>query len=152
MLTPFSKENGATVVVPGTHKAKNNPNGDPSLSKARPTEMQITAPAGSVLMFDGRLWHKGGVNYSNGRRLFVGVNYGPWWLNCHARRPNSVEHRIQAEAGHKPCGHWPYIRAEVYDNLPDGVKPLVRHWVNREWVMTQEEAETAITDTAYLGQ
>ena len=150
MLSSFTRENGATVVVPGTHRAANNPNGNADLARARPTEMQVEAPAGSVLVFDGRLWHKGGVNGSHRRRVFWGVNYAPWWINCHARRPHSVEHRIQAEAGHVPAGHWPYIKAEVFDALPDHVKPLLRHWVDREWIMTRADAEKAIMDTSYF--
>ena len=133
MLTDFTQENGATIVVPGSHRSKQNPNGDPSLSYARQSEIQVTAPAGSVLIFDGRLWHKGGSNYSRGRRLFCGISYVPWWLNCHARRPNCVEHRIQKDAGYQPTGHWPFVKAEVFDKLPDHVKPLFRHWVDRDW-------------------
>jgi|ETNmetMinimDraft_30_1059905.scaffolds.fasta_scaffold07839_2 hypothetical protein len=38
-------------------------------------------------------------------RVFWGVNYAPWWLNYHARRPHSVEHQIQAQVGHMPTGH-----------------------------------------------
>lgn len=140
MLTDFTKENGATVVVPGTHRATQNPNGDPNLRKGRLTELQVTAPRGSVVLFDGRLWHNAGSNYSNDRRIFHSVSYGPWWLNCHARRPDSVEHRIQTEAGHHaPAGHWPYVKGEVYDRLPESVKPLFRHWLDREWEMSLSE-------------
>ena len=150
MLTDFTRANGATVVAPGTHKSRHNPNGDPALKRARPTEFTVEAPAGSVLVFDGRLWHDGGVNRSSSRRVFWGVNYGPWWLNCHARRPHSVEHRLQAEAGHTPAGHWPYLKGAIFDSLPAQVKPLLRHWVDREWIMTKAEAEASVGDTSYF--
>lgn len=150
MLTDFTIENGATVVAPGTHKARKNPNGDHTLRQARPTEFTIEAPAGSVLVFDGRLWHTGGNNCSPSRRVFWGVNYAPWWLNCHARRPHSVEHRLQAARGHTPSGHWPYLKGEIFDNLPTAIQPLLHHWVDREWVMTKAEAEASIWDTSYF--
>ena len=70
MLTDFTRQNGATIVSPGTHKAGKNPNGYPELKKARPTEIQVEASAGSVLVFDGRLWHKGGTNRSVAPRIF----------------------------------------------------------------------------------
>jgi len=148
MLTDFTRENGATVVAPGTHRSRANPNGDHGLRKARPTEFTVEAPAGSVLVFDGRLWHTGGNNRSLSRRIFWGVNYAPWWLNCHPRRPHSVEHRLQAARGHTPSGHWPYLKGEVFDELPASIQPLLRHWVDREWVMTREEAEASIWDTS----
>jgi len=150
MLTDFTRQNGATIVSPGTHKAGKNPNGYPELKKARPTEIQVEASAGSVLVFDGRLWHKGGTNRSVVPRIFWGVNYAPWWLNCHARRPCSVEHKIQSDAGYTPAGHWPYLKGEVHDLLPEQVRPLVRHWVDREWVMSKTEAEAAIWDFSYF--
>ena len=150
MLTDFTRQNGATVVVPGSHRHGDNPNGNPNLRRARLSEVQVTGKAGSVLLLDGRIWHKGGSNYSSERRMFAGVSHVPWWLNCHARRPFSVEHRIWKEAGLIPSGHWPYIRADVYDRLPADVQPLVRHWVDREWVMTQEDSEATIMNTSYL--
>ena len=149
MLTDFTKRNGATVVVPGSHRNSRDPNGFPDLRQARPTELQITGKAGSVAILDGRIWHKGGSNFSSERRLFSGVSYVPWWLNCHARRPFSVEHKIWKDAGLKPSGHWPFLKADIYDRLPEQVKPLLRHWVDREWVMTQEESEATIMDTLY---
>ena len=91
-------------------RRQDNPNGDHALRKGRPTEFTVETPAGSVLVFDGRLWHTGGNNRSLSRRVFRGVNYGPWWLNCHARRPHSVEHRLQDALGHTPSGHWPYLK------------------------------------------
>ena len=150
MLTEFSPQNGATIVAPGTHQAGKNPNGYPELKQAGPTEYQVEAAAGSVLVFDGRLWHKGGTNRSASDRVFWGVNYAPWWLNCHARRPHSVEHRIQTQAGHTPSGHWPYLRSEVYELFPPPVKQLLGHWVDTEWVMSKAEAEAAIWDVSYF--
>jgi ectoine hydroxylase-related dioxygenase (phytanoyl-CoA dioxygenase family) len=76
------------------------------------------AKAGSVLVFDNRLWHKGGRNLSSGKRAFLGVKYIPSWLNIHIRRPDSVEHRIQAESVGAFWGHWPFVDSAVFDALP----------------------------------
>ena len=65
MLDDFTRENGATRIVPGTHKS----------GLARPPEgmdvkyiHQAIAPAGSVLIFNGQCWHGGGRNRSDHNR------------------------------------------------------------------------------------
>jgi ectoine hydroxylase-related dioxygenase (phytanoyl-CoA dioxygenase family) len=57
-LDTFSLENGATKVIPGSHKQEPFP----SDSAARALEGQIVAPAGSFIVLDGMLFHSGGVN------------------------------------------------------------------------------------------
>jgi ectoine hydroxylase-related dioxygenase (phytanoyl-CoA dioxygenase family) len=57
--------NGGTWVVPGSHKDPRNPRGpDDGIDERAPIpgEFQISAPAGSVLMQDTRIWHSGAVN------------------------------------------------------------------------------------------
>lgn len=100
--------------------------------------MQILAAAGSAVLCDGRLYHSGGVNFSDAERVFVGVKYVPWWLNLHCRRAGSAEALIQAEHGPQGqagvFGGWPFIRHEVYDALPPVAQPLFAHWVDRNWI------------------
>eukprot|EP01051_Picozoa_sp_SAG22_P001546 SAG22_NODE_62_length_23371_cov_84.500602_12_plen_339_part_00 len=139
VLTDFTEANGATMVRPGSHRHAEAPNGegaDSPLMAPHPSELQIEAPGGSCILFDGRLWHKTSTNRTASPRVFVGVKYVPWWLNLHCRRPDSVEMRIQAaampEAG-STFGGWPFVRAAVFDRLPEAVQPLFQHWVDREW-------------------
>ena len=75
-LTDFTEANGATRLVPGSHKADRSPEpfGEPALTIA--AEM----PAGSVLVFDGSLWHGGGANRTSERRLGIAMNYCAGWL------------------------------------------------------------------------
>ena len=63
MMDEFTDENGGTRVVPGSHR-------DNSFSMAsRPTEtVPVTGPAGTLAVFDGRLWHGTGENRSTGKR------------------------------------------------------------------------------------
>jgi ectoine hydroxylase-related dioxygenase (phytanoyl-CoA dioxygenase family) len=69
-LTDFTEENGATRLIPGTHKADSNPNyGQPYDSI--PAEMA----KGSVLVWHGSLWHGGGANNSDRRRVGIAMNY-----------------------------------------------------------------------------
>jgi ectoine hydroxylase-related dioxygenase (phytanoyl-CoA dioxygenase family) len=68
-LTDFTEANGATRLVPGSHR-KPNPDygGD---YQTIPAEMA----KGSVLIWDGALWHGGGANKTDRRRTGIAMNY-----------------------------------------------------------------------------
>jgi ectoine hydroxylase-related dioxygenase (phytanoyl-CoA dioxygenase family) len=75
-LTDFTEANGATRLVPGSHRAERSPQpfGEPVQTVA--AEM----PAGSVLVFDGSIWHGGGANRTGERRLGLAMNYCAGWM------------------------------------------------------------------------
>jgi ectoine hydroxylase-related dioxygenase (phytanoyl-CoA dioxygenase family) len=79
MLDDFTSELGATRVVPGSHRM---PQGSPPPERSLPLEVQAIAPAGSVLIFDGRCWHGGGANRTTRDRhaLFGHYRVGSWML------------------------------------------------------------------------
>lgn len=59
LLDDFTEENGGTRYVPHSHLKGMNPSpGDEQFS------LPILAPAGSLLVMDGRLWHQTGANRS----------------------------------------------------------------------------------------
>jgi ectoine hydroxylase-related dioxygenase (phytanoyl-CoA dioxygenase family) len=69
-LTDFTEANGATRVIPGSHLRDHNPEyGAPYDSIA--AEM----PKGSVLIWHGSLWHGGGANRADDRRVGIAMNY-----------------------------------------------------------------------------
>ena len=70
-LTDFSFENGATRYVPGSHLSDRNPHPFKDEEGAQCAEM----PKGSVLVWNGSLWHGGGANQSSERRVGVAMNY-----------------------------------------------------------------------------
>lgn len=63
MLDDFTEHNGATRVIPRSHKWQRYPQGD-----ERPETVAATAPAGTALIFDGRLWHGTGANVTDADR------------------------------------------------------------------------------------
>jgi ectoine hydroxylase-related dioxygenase (phytanoyl-CoA dioxygenase family) len=74
-LTDFTEANGATRIIPGSHLAACSPDyGAPYESTA--AEM----PAGSVLVWHGSLWHGGGANTTDARRVGVAMNYCAGWI------------------------------------------------------------------------
>ena len=74
-ITDFSADNGATRLVPASHR-RDRP---PALG-----EVVDTIPAamrrGSVLVYDGALWHGGGANRTATRRVGIAMNYCAGWI------------------------------------------------------------------------
>ena len=66
-LVDFTEGNGATRVVPGSHR---DPVRDAPVEAGRPYpgERIVTARAGSAIVFNGHLWHSGTKNTSDDRR------------------------------------------------------------------------------------
>jgi ectoine hydroxylase-related dioxygenase (phytanoyl-CoA dioxygenase family) len=69
-LTDFTEANGATRVIPGSHLSDHSPEYGRHYESV-PAEMF----KGSVLVWHGSLWHGGGANRSNERRVGVAMNY-----------------------------------------------------------------------------
>jgi ectoine hydroxylase-related dioxygenase (phytanoyl-CoA dioxygenase family) len=69
-LTDFTEANGATRVIPGSHLADHSPD----YGEQYPT-IPAEMPAGSVLVWHGSLWHGGGANTTDERRVGVAMNY-----------------------------------------------------------------------------
>ncbi|MFZ6658969.1 phytanoyl-CoA dioxygenase family protein [Undibacterium sp. TJN19] len=68
MLTDFTQKNGATEMVPGTHLSGAYPEKE---NQERYQTIQPEAPAGTLIVFDGRLWHGNGANIGAPDRIGV---------------------------------------------------------------------------------
>lgn len=133
MLSPFSKENGGTLIRPKSHRENNNPTGDSGIDPLSPLEDEINVrgQAGSVLVMDSRMWHATSPNSTDTPRVALAVRYAPWWLNLEVLRPESDERvRMVTEPGRRE-NEVPSIPRDVYDGLSEGVKPLYRHWIRQ---------------------
>lgn len=67
MLDDFTVENGATRVVPGTHRSRKPQDELQDPSAKHPREEYLVAPAGSVGIFNGHVWHAGTYNRSTNK-------------------------------------------------------------------------------------
>ena len=73
-LDPFTVANGATEVVPGSHRFVERVDQD------RET-VSVEMPVGSLLLWDGALWHRGGGNSTTGEfRRSINLNFNLAWL------------------------------------------------------------------------
>jgi hypothetical protein len=72
-LDDFTAENGATLIAPGSHRWPADRR--PGAAELVPAVM----PAGSALVYSGRLWHAAGHNRSGAtRRALIGEHVLPW--------------------------------------------------------------------------
>jgi ectoine hydroxylase-related dioxygenase (phytanoyl-CoA dioxygenase family) len=66
-IDEFTADNGATLVVPGTHQRPDAPTSEYLEANAVP----VICPAGSIVVFDSTLWHAAGANTSGRDRLAI---------------------------------------------------------------------------------
>jgi ectoine hydroxylase-related dioxygenase (phytanoyl-CoA dioxygenase family) len=74
-LSDFRHDNGATRIIPGSHKFPTSPEYGKEYDA-----VCATMPAGSVLLFDSALWHGGGANVSDARRFAFSCAYCWGWM------------------------------------------------------------------------
>ena len=73
-LDDFTQENGATRLVPGSHRWVDERPGPETET------LSVTMPAGSALMYLGSLWHGGGANTTARSRVGVVLHYSAAWV------------------------------------------------------------------------
>jgi ectoine hydroxylase-related dioxygenase (phytanoyl-CoA dioxygenase family) len=107
LLDDFSRENGATRVVPGTHLHARLPQEameDPMAP--HPDEAVIEAPAGSVVIFNSHTWHGGTTNHTPYPRRAIHSYF------CRRDQPQQVDQKR-------------YIKPETLDRLPEGAVEIL---------------------------
>lgn len=90
-LTDFTEENGATRIVPGSHLQTQRPEYGESYA-TQAAEM----PKGSLLIWNGSLWHGGGANHSTERRVGIAMNYCAGFLRQQENQQLGIPGHIAA--------------------------------------------------------
>ena len=74
-LDEFTDHNGATELIRGSHAWSTEQPGDD-----HPDIIRAVMPAGSMLLWQGPLYHRGGANHSEASRLGITIQYCQPWL------------------------------------------------------------------------
>ncbi|MEX2206298.1 MAG: phytanoyl-CoA dioxygenase family protein [Myxococcota bacterium] len=104
-LTDFTEENGATRLVPGSHVRPN-----PDFGGSYET-IAAEMPRGSLLLWDGALWHGGGANRTNTRRTGIAMNYCAGFIRQQENQQLGIPREIAARFEPKLqelCGYGVY--------------------------------------------
>ncbi len=80
ILDDTTAHNGGTLVVPGSHRRLADAGAGKPLTEPLPPAINLSAPAGTAMMFEGRLLHGTGVNRSNATRAILVMNSVKWWM------------------------------------------------------------------------
>jgi len=108
MLTDFTAQNGATRLVPGTHLGGRHPQ-----TPEGEGEVPALGKRGSVLIWNGGVWHRNGANTSvDQHRMGANIAYIPRFV-----------HRPEL---------WPRVQREVYQGLPSQLQQLLERSVEAE--------------------
>ena len=75
-IDDFTEDNGATEIIPGSHLW--GPDEAPTADDAR--TFNAVMPAGSCLIWQGTLLHRGGSNHTDQTRLGITLQYCQPWL------------------------------------------------------------------------
>jgi ectoine hydroxylase-related dioxygenase (phytanoyl-CoA dioxygenase family) len=105
-LTDFTEANGATRLVPGSHLADCSPDYGREYDTI-PAEMS----KGSVLVWHGSLWHGGGANRTDERRVGVAMNYCAGFIRQQENQQLGIPREIAARFSprlRELCGYGVY--------------------------------------------
>lgn len=102
-LTDFTEANGATRVIPGSHLATESPSPFQQYDSIAAEMRQ-----GSVLIWHGSLWHGGGANTTDQRRVGIAMNYCAGYVRQQENQQlgldqnlvQSFSHRLQQLVGY----------------------------------------------------
>jgi phytanoyl-CoA dioxygenase PhyH len=101
LLDDFTETNGATRVVPGSHRSGKLPRDEMADPGApHPCEVRLVAPAGTVIVFNSHAWHGGTRNESPRVRRAMHAYF------CRRELPQQLDQRR-------------YLRAETYARLSE---------------------------------
>ncbi len=91
-LTDFTEANGATRIVPGSHRFDHAPDFGSDYDSI-PAEMS----RGSILVWTGSLWHGGGANTTDQTRIGIAMNYCAGWIRQQENQQLGIPADVMAE-------------------------------------------------------
>jgi ectoine hydroxylase-related dioxygenase (phytanoyl-CoA dioxygenase family) len=116
-IDDFSDETGGTYLLPASHKSEKFP----SVEYVRKHELQMNAPAGSILLFDAMIYHRSGTNRSGRPRRAVNHIYTLPLIKQQISLPHMLGGKFSDE---------PFLRTFLGYDSQTGES--VKHWRQRK--------------------
>ncbi len=91
-LTDFTDENGATRIIPGSHRRDCSPD-----YFGRYDSIPAAMPKGSVMVYHGSLWHGGGANRTARRRVGIAMNYCAGYIRQQENQQLGIPREVAAQ-------------------------------------------------------
>lgn len=136
-LDDFCDDNGATELIPGSHTWT-----DEIPSEDDPRSIRAIMPAGSVLVFSGTLYHRGGTNHSDGNRLAITPQYCQPWLRQLETMVLSVPPAEASKLSGRVQGLLGYsVRAPGFMGMVNGMHP--KRLIDQQYQGRHERAITS---------
>ena len=117
-IDDFTVENGATEVIPESHCW-----GPDAPREDDPRIEPVVMPAGSVVVFMGTLWHRGGANTSARPRLAITPQYCEPWLRQIEQQVLAVPPDVAARYSERIQQLLGYSIHSSFMGYVDGVHP-----------------------------
>lgn len=97
MLDDFTPDNGATRIIPGSHRWRRIP--PPDVYGSYPGEQLVTGQAGTVAILNAHMWHGGTANRTSEPRRALHVYYTRWDKPQQQWQKNGLSPEVQARLG-----------------------------------------------------
>ncbi|MCH7958901.1 MAG: phytanoyl-CoA dioxygenase family protein [Candidatus Hydrogenedentes bacterium] len=138
-LVDYTEANGATRIVPGSHKNDTNPD-----YKKEYKTVAAEAPAGSVIFFDSQLWHGGGANVTEERRYGIANYYCAGWVRQQENQILGIPSDLAKEFPRRLqelCGYSVYKGMYGHIENHDPIEYLGRERIGKMvWQATEDRA------------
>lgn len=95
LLDDFTEDNGATIVLPGSHLLLKHPQPE---DQNRADLVKIIAPKGSVVVTNGVLWHKNGHNQTTQERVVLLGTFCQTFMKPHEDYLRVLDEEVNARA------------------------------------------------------
>lgn len=101
LITDNSPENGGTRLIPGSHKWPDISSREGNSKVVRDKAKSVTAPAGTIVVFDGRIWHSNGLNRSGAVRNNISIAYAAPWVRTQENHAYTVREEVLERANQR---------------------------------------------------
>jgi ectoine hydroxylase-related dioxygenase (phytanoyl-CoA dioxygenase family) len=117
-IDDFTLDNGATEIIPESH------HWGPDVPREDDPRIEpVVMPAGSVVVFMGTLWHRGGANVSARPRLAITPQYCEPWLRQIEQQVLAVPPDVAAQYSERVQQLLGYSIHSAFMGYVDGVHP-----------------------------